>query len=140
MYELWAPGPIIRMQEDACSLYSPALYRTFLQHIDRELAKSFSNAFIHLHSTSLPFLELFLEIEDLRCFEINLDVSGPAMSVMVPAFQKVQSAGRSLIIRGSFTADDLILLRDSLDAKGLMVLILVENLGQMEQLRKHVGL
>ena len=30
MYQLWAPGPIVRFQEDATALYSPKLYRKFL--------------------------------------------------------------------------------------------------------------
>ena len=37
-YSLWAPGPIIRMQEDATAVYSPALYRRFVQPVDRMLA------------------------------------------------------------------------------------------------------
>ena len=135
MYQLWSPGPIIRIQEDASSLYSPALYRKFLQPLDRHLARRFASAFIHLHSTSMFLLEAFLEIEELRCFEINNDAIGPPIAAMLPYFRMVQAARRSLLIRGTFTPDDIRLLMDSLDPRGLYLLILVKDPGEADRLR-----
>ncbi len=73
-YSLWSPGSIVRMQEDATAVYSPALYRRFVQPVDRMIARSFESSFIHLHSTSMFLLEAILEIEEIRCVEINNDV------------------------------------------------------------------
>ncbi len=140
MYQLWAPGSIVRMQEDASAVYSPALYRRFLQPVDRYLASSYANAFIHLHSTSMFLLDAFLEIEELRCLEINNDALGPPLEKMVPYFRRVQDAGRSLLIRGSFTPDEARLLRDALDPRGLYLLILVESVQQTETLRPILGM
>ena len=58
-------------------MYSPNLYRKLVQPVDRMLASHFECAFMHLHSTSMFILDAFLEIEELRCFEINHDASGP---------------------------------------------------------------
>ena len=140
MYQLWAPGPILRMQEDASAVYSPTLYRRFLQPIDRHLASQFANSFIHLHSTSMFLLPAFLEIEELGCFEINNDALGPPIPQMIPHFQRVQAAERSLLIRGSFTADELRLLMDSLAPRGLYLLILVEDLKQVDALKPLLGM
>jgi hypothetical protein len=140
MYQLWSPGPIIRMQEDASGVYSPALYRRFLQPLDRQLASRFANSFIHLHSTSMFILDAFLEIEELGCFEINNDATGPTLDKMLPYFQMVQSAGRSLLIRGSFTPDQVRLLRDALSPRGLYLLILVRDLQEAEVLRPLLGM
>jgi len=140
MYQLWSPGPIIRMQEDASALYSPRLYREFLQPIDRQLASGFSHSFIHLHSTSMFLLDAFLEVEELGCFEINNDVSGPPVTEMVPYFQMVQRARRSLLIRGSFTPDEIRLLMDSLEPRGLFLLILVGDLEEAAILRPFLGM
>jgi len=140
MYQLWAPGPIVRMQEDASAVYSPALYRRFLQPVDRYLASSYANAFIHLHSTSMFLLDAFLEIEELRCLQINNDALGPPLAQMVPHFRHVQEAGRSLVVRGSFTPDEVRLLRDALDPRGLYLLILVESAKQAEALRPILGM
>ena len=138
MYQLWAPGPIIRMQEDASGLYSPTLYREFLQPLDRFLASRYANSFIHLHSTSMFILDAFLEIEELRCIEINNDAIGPPLSEMLPYFQMVQKAKRSLLIRGSLTPEDARLLMDNLDPRGLYLLVVVKDVREAEVLRPQL--
>jgi hypothetical protein len=139
-YCLWSPGPIIRMQEDATAVYSPDLYRRLVQPVDRMLARSFDCNFMHLHSTSMFLLDAFLEIEEIPCFEINNDASGPPVADMLPYFQKVQSAERSLLIRGAFTPDELQLLMDSLEARGLFLNIMVKSMEEIETLRPIVGI
>ncbi|MEW5975975.1 MAG: hypothetical protein AB1898_09250 [Acidobacteriota bacterium] len=139
-YSLWSPGPIIRMQEDATAVYSPRLYRNLVQPVDRMLARHFASSFIHLHSTSMFLLDAFLEIEEIRCFEINNDVSGPPLEEMVPHFQKVQKSGRPLLIRGSFTPDETRLLMDSLEARGLFLNMMVTKMEEIEVLRPLVGM
>jgi hypothetical protein len=141
-YQLWAPGPIVRMQEDAMAVYSPDLYRRFIQPVDRHLARQFSSAFMHLHSTSMFLLEAILEVEEIRCFEINVDAVESALSVeqMIPYFKMVQEAERSLLIRGSFSPDELHRLVDSLDPCGLYLYIMVESKEKVEKLKPLVGL
>jgi hypothetical protein len=139
-YSLWAPGPIARLQEDASALYSPTLYRDLVQPVDRMLARSFACAFMHLHSTSMFLLDAFLEIEELRCLEINNDVSGPPIAQMVPYFRRVQEADRSLVIRGSFEPDELKLLLGNLAPDGLMLLIMVRDHEEISTLRPVVGM
>jgi hypothetical protein len=134
-YSLWAPGPILRLQEDASAVYSPELYRKIVQPADRALSRHFPCAFMHLHSTSMFLLDAFLEIEDIRCFQINNDVCGPAVAEMVRHFRRVQDAGRSLLIRGSFRPDEMRLLMDSLDPRGLFLLIMVKDTREMDGLK-----
>ena len=141
-YQLWAPGPIVRMQEDASGLYSPSLYRRFVQPVDRHIAGRFPYAFIHLHSTSMFLLDAFLEVEGIRCFEVNYEVrsGGPPIDGMIPYFQAIQDADRPLLIRGSFTADEIRVLMDGLDPRGLYVYVMVERLAEMETLGPLLGL
>ncbi len=139
-YSLWAPGPIIRMQEDATAVLSPSLYRRFVQPVDRMLARRFAASFIHLHSTSMFLLDAFLEIEEIRCLEINHDAIGPPLRQMVPYFQRTQAAGRPLLIRGSFTPEELRLLMDSLEPRGLFLNIMVKDVAEVEVLRPLVGM
>jgi len=140
MYQLWAPGPIIRMQEDASGLYSPSLYRKFLQPLDRYLAGRYANSFIHLHSTSMFILDAFLEIEELKCLEVNNDAIGPPLVEMVPYFRMVQEAKRSLLVRGALTPDDARMLMDSLDARGLYLLVVVKDVREADVLRPILGM
>lgn len=135
MYQLWAPDTIVRLQEDASGLYSPDLYRQFLQPVDRMIATHFSNSFIHLHSTSMFLLEAFLEVEEIRCFEINNDEGGPSIKKMIPYFKMVQEAERPLLIRGSFKPEDISLLIQSLEPRGLFLYILVNNLKEVKAIK-----
>ena len=139
-YSLWSPGPIVRMQEDATAVYSPDLYRKFVQPVDRKLASHFASSFIHLHSTSMFLLDAFLEIEEIHCFEINNDVCGPSVKTMVGYFQKVQKAKRPLLIRGSFSPEESRLLMDSLEPRGLFLNIMVNKWEEIEALRPLVGM
>ena len=139
-YSLWAPGPIARLQEDASAVFSPRLYRELVQPVDRMLSRRFPCAFMHLHSTSMFLLDAFLEIEELGCFEINNDVGGPPVETMVPFFRSVQSAGRSLLIRGSFTPAELGTLIERLDPRGLFLLIMVRTDDEIPELARVIGM
>jgi hypothetical protein len=85
-------------------------------------------------------LDAFLEIEEIRCFEINHDASGPPLQEMVRHYRKVQETQRPLVVRGSFTPDELRLLLDSLDPRGLLLLIMVENLDEVDAAGSILGL
>ena len=139
-YSLWAPGPIARLQEDATAVYSPALYRQLVQPVDRMLARHFEYSFMHLHSTSMFLLDAILEIEELGCLEINHDASGPPLSKMIPYYRRVQDTGRSLVVRGAFTPDELRMLMDSLDPRGLLLLIMVKDKAEIEIARPILGM
>lgn len=139
-YSIWAPGPITRLQEDATAIYSPTLYRKLVQPVDRMLARHFPYSFMHLHSTSMFLLDAILEIEELRCLEINHDASGPPLHKMIPYYRSVQDANRSLVVRGAFTTDELRLLMNSLDPRGLLLLIMVKSLAEVDTARLIVGM
>jgi len=139
-YQVWAPGPIIRMQEDATAVFSPDLYRKLVQPVDRMIAKQFPCNFIHLHSTSMFILDAFLEIEELRCFEINIESFNIPVKGMIPYFKMVQDADRPLLVRGSFTEDEMRLMVDSLDPRGLYLHIMPESKEEVERLRPILGM
>jgi len=141
-YQLWTSAPIVRMQEDAIAVYSPKLYRNFVQPIDRYLARQFAGSFMHLHSTSMFLLELILEIEEIHCLQVNYEVNsgGPDIHGMIPYFKKIQAANRALIVRGTFAPDELRILIDALDPRGLYLYIMVANMHEVETLRPIVGM
>ena len=139
-YQLWAPGPIIRMQEDATAVFSPELYRKLVQPVDRMIAKQFACNFIHLHSTSMNLLDAFLEIEELRCFEINIEPFNIPVQGMIPYFKMVQDAGRPLLIRGTLTADEARLVMDTLDPRGLYLHVMPQSQEEVEALRPILGM
>jgi hypothetical protein len=139
-YSLWSPRPIMRLQEDATAVYSPSLYRKFVQPVERALAGRFPCSFMHLHSTSMFLLDAFLEIQEIQCFQVNKDALGPSTAAMIPHYRKVQKAGKPLLIRGSFDSEEVRLLLDSLNPRGLFLNIMVESIGRVELLRPLFGM
>ena len=139
-YQLWSPGPIIRMQEDATALYSPDLYRKFLLPVDRMIASHFANSFIHLHSTSMFLLDAFLEIEEIRCFQINIESFSVPVKDMIRYFQVVQKAGRPLLIRGSLEEEEMRIVLDSLEPRGLYLHLVVKDMEEIDSLRPLLGM
>ena len=139
-YQLWAPGPIIRMQEDATANFSPDLYRRLVQPVDRMIAGQFPCSFIHLHSTSMFLLDAFLEIEEIRCFQINLEPFNIPVRGMLEYFKMVQNADRPLLIRGSLTEDEARLLMDTLDPRGLYLHIMPKSREEADRLRPILGM
>jgi hypothetical protein len=128
------------MQEDATAVYSPFLYRKFVQPVDRMLAAHFDSSFMHLHSTSIFLLNAILEIEELQCLEINNDALGPPLEHLVPHFQRVQQVRKPLLIQGSFTPREIKLLMDCLEPRGLFLNIMVHSMEEIESLRPLVGM
>ncbi len=139
-YQLWAPGPICRMQEDATALYSPDLYRKLVQPVDRMIASHFTNSFIHLHSTSMFLLDAFLEIEEVQCFQINIEPFNIPVKDMIKYFRQVQEADRALLIRGSLTEEELRTLLNSLEPHGLYLHIVVKDMEEIESLGPLLGM
>jgi hypothetical protein len=131
---LWAPGRVIRIQEDASALFSPGLYAKYLHEEDRKQASAFPFSVIHLHSSSLFLLRSILEIESLKCIQINKDVGGADVREMIPFFRMVQDQGRSLLIRGKLDDEDLGLLRRNLLPRGLYLQVVIETPEDAERL------
>ena len=52
-YEIWAPQPVVRIQEDFSVLYSPRLYDEFLRPLDERLAGIAPYSLMRLHFSSL---------------------------------------------------------------------------------------
>ena len=138
-FGLWAPGVFVRIQEDATGNYSPRLFEELLLEPDRRLAAAFPYTLIHLHNSSLFLLDLFLQIEEIECFQINVDTTGMTLAEEIPYLQKVQDAGRCLLLRGQYTPQDLELVKNHLDPAGLAVQTVLERPGGSGRLPGRSG-
>ena len=132
-FTLWAPGGIVRMQEDASALFSPDLYVKHLQGEDQRTASSFPYNVIHLHSSSLLLLDRIVEVEAIKCIQINKDQGGWAVPKMLPLFKMVQRRGKRLLIRGKLDREDLAHLRKELSPDGLYLQIVIDSPSETKQ-------
>ncbi|HSR11788.1 MAG TPA: hypothetical protein VLS90_10120 [Thermodesulfobacteriota bacterium] len=135
-FTLWAPGGIVRMQEDASALFSPDLYVKYLQEEDRRIAAAFPYDVIHLHSSSLHLLDKFVDVEPQKCIEINKDQGGWSVARMLPLLKMVQERGKRLIVRGKLDVQDLADMRKELSPRGLYLQIVIDTPGEAKHLRE----
>jgi hypothetical protein len=135
-FTLWAPDGIVRMQEDASALFSPDLYVKYLREEDRRVASSFPYNMIHLHSSSLLLLDRIVEVEALKCIQINKDQGGWGVPKMLPLFKMVQRKGKRLLIRGKLDREDLAHLRRELSPDGLYLQIVIDSPSEAKQFQE----
>jgi hypothetical protein len=77
--------------------------------------------FRHLHSNALQHLDILIAEKELPAFEITVDDGGPGVAVIAEAGEKVQQAGKPLIIHGTLTSEETITLCRALDPYGLYI-------------------
>jgi hypothetical protein len=95
--ELWAPGKIIRLQEDASILLSPAMFESFFRDSIEYIVSNFKFSIIHTHSEDYRIVEFLLTIDKLDCIQILMDEKGPDLDELLPVFRKVLESKKLLI-------------------------------------------
>ena len=120
---LWAPGSTGQFQEDAMRNLSAELYRDFMFEIDRRIASEFEYPIIHTHSGSAHILPVLMEEPELLAIEVALDPApyGPPLLDLLPQFQMVQQAGKSLFVDGPMKRSELDTLLKTLSPSGLAI-------------------
>ena len=118
---LWAPGTTVQFQADASRNLSARVYREFLFDIDRTIASAFEYPIMHTHSGSHHILPVIMDLPELRAVEVTLDPApyGPPPLDLLPDFERIQEAGKSLLISGPMRGADLKALLDRLSPVGL---------------------
>ena len=135
IYYLWTPGKNARLQEDAMALLSPDLYEEFVHPCDTRIAKSAEYTVFHLHATGLFLLDFLLDNEGLNVLQVSKD-EGVELPGLIKDLQRIQEAGRCLILKGRFTADDLQTVKRELDYRGLCIEAVVENPTEAEAVKQ----
>ena len=118
---VWCRASVAYYQEDSAALLSPRLFREFLLPLAQASCAAAEVNFIHLHSACLYSLEMLLADNSFDVIEINVDHGGvgPPLPALIPALQRVQAAGRPLVLWGEFTPDDQRLIGRELSPAGL---------------------
>ena len=117
--EVWAPGELVRMEEDAVILFSPQTYRAFFLEPDRRIAGSFDYSLFHTHSGDTKIVAELIGIEELSGIQISVDPSGPAYTELIPLFRSVQEAGKALVITHELDDRDVEVIIEALSPAGL---------------------
>jgi hypothetical protein len=119
--KLWCQRTVAYYQEDSAALLSPRLFREFLLPPARQACEAAEVNFIHLHSACLYPVDILLEDGTFDVIEINLDHGGvsPKVAKLIPIFQRIQQAGRPLVLWGDCLPEEWELIRHELRPVGL---------------------
>lgn len=138
-YHLWCPGRCIWFQEDLTSLISPDHYSQFVYDLHNRICSGYDYTAIHLHPSSFYLLDFLLGMERLKVIEINKDIGGPSIQEMVPVFEKVQRAGKNLIIWGSLDYDDVDCLSDCIESRGVYLNIVAPDVLSAAKMMEYIA-
>lgn len=123
-YGLWAPGSTAVTQCDLAVAISARTYARFLAPCDERICASLDYPVMHLHSAGLHVLEPVLSVSRLAAVQVVVDPGAhdPPVAALIPAFQRVQAAGKPLIIHAAaLTRRELDALLAALSPAGLCV-------------------
>lgn len=120
---VWSKRRVAYSQEDFLALLNPDLFREFLLPLHQDMCSEGEVNFIHLHSACLWPVDILLEDGRYDVLEINIDHegAGPAVRELVPVFQRIQSAGKPLLLWGEIRPAEHRLLREKLKPAGLSI-------------------
>jgi hypothetical protein len=82
---------------------------------------------LHIHTTSLFLLDLFLGIRELKTIQVSLDVGGPKINEVVDQLNKIQNSGKRVVIKGNLNESDILKIKEKLNTGGLCLQIMGEN-------------
>lgn len=136
VYDLWAPGKCLRLQEDILALLSPSLYEKIFLDVDSRIANAVPYSLVHLHPSCLAFLDYFLDLPKLNVIELCKDPS-PSIQELVPTFKRIQKK-KPLMFFGRLTREEVGQMLSSLEPEGLYVRIMVSSLEEAEQMRSYI--
>ncbi len=123
-YGLWVPGANAVTQCDLGVAISPRTYARFLVPCDERICASLEYPIIHLHSAGIHVLEPVLSVTGFAAIQVVVDPgpADPSVLRLIPDFQKVQAAGKPLIIHGTIiTQAELDGLLAALSPRGLCI-------------------
>jgi len=132
LYNLWAPGRCIWLQEDAAALLSPSLFEEFVLPYDRRIAEAFDYCFFHMHPARYIPHQPLLD-SDLAVLELHIDAGGPSARDLLPVYREIL-AHKPLLVWGDISEDDLDVFLNELGPQGLALQIAVETPEQAEAL------
>jgi hypothetical protein len=123
-YGLWAPGSTAVTQCDLAVAISVRTYERFLAPCDERICVSLDYPIMHLHSAGLHVLPPVLALSRLAAVQVVVDpgVHDPSVAALIPAFERVQAAGKPLIIHANtLTRHELDDLLHALSPNGLCI-------------------
>ena len=120
--QLWAPKRLAQLQCDLCVMISPEMFRRFVMPELEELCAFLDYPVYHFDGQEqIRHLDMLLSIPGLRAIQWTHVASQPPTSAFLPVLQKIQRAGKNLILFPD--AGEVEPLLDGLSSRGLHLVV-----------------
>jgi len=97
--QLWAPGKVQQLQADISVMISPAMYEEFILPDLEEACNWLDYSVYHLDGQEqIRHLDMLLSIKKLNAIQWTHVAGQPIVTDFIPIFQRIQSAGKGLVI------------------------------------------
>lgn len=117
--QMWAPEMIYWLSNDHATLLSPKQVEEFFIPLDRILLTGKKYTCMHLHSSYLHILDVYLDTPEIAAIMIICDPQ-PPLEDLIPSFLKIQKK-KPLLIRAPWTKPALERVLDALAPEGLCI-------------------
>ena len=119
---LWAPKRMAQMQCDLCVMISPEMFNRFMMPELEELCDFLDYPVYHFDGQEqIRHLDSMLSVKKLKAIQWTPVVGQPKTSTFLPALQKIQKAGKNLILFPQ--PGEVEYLLDNLNCRGLHLVI-----------------
>lgn len=131
-YYIWTPGTCARLQEDSMCLLSPVMYEEFAMNIDRRISQIADYNLFHSHATSMFLIDYIIEMKSIQIIQVSKDEGNVMLEDLIGSLEKIQAAGKCLVLKGRFTKGDYETINKKLDNQGLCVQSVVNSVDEAE--------
>lgn len=118
----WCPGRHAQMQADCSVMISPDMYERFVMPELRALTHWLDHSIYHLDGREqIRHLDLLLSLDELDAIQWTPVAGQPRTSEFIPVFQRIQRAGKGLVLIPQM--DEIEPLLDALSPEALMLVV-----------------
>ena len=135
---VWAPGSLAQLQCDLSVMISPQMYEEFVLPELEEFTGWLDYSIYHLDGQEqIKHLDHILSVKNLNAIQWTPVAGQPFTSKFIPVLQRIQAAGKNLILFPQpFEVEELL---SNLSSKGLILNLGMSNREEAEQLVRNVA-
>ncbi len=137
---LWGEGRTAKVQCDACAMFSPAMFREFVQPALKEQCEWLDNAMYHLDGTQcICHVDALLEIDSLKAIEWTpqAGIEGGGNPRWYELYRRIKAGGKGIQAVG-VEYDEVMPLLDAVGHEGMFVMTYAETEEKARELEKKV--
>lgn len=117
---LWSPNRMSQLQCDLCVMISNTMFNRFVMPELEELCSFLEDPVYHFDGQEqIRHLDSLLSIKNLKAIQWTPVVGQPKTSEFIPVLQKIQKAGKNLVL--TVSADEAEKILDGLSCRGLFM-------------------